>query len=122
MTDAQLMQESETKPAMVGHWCAYVVGPASGWDRTILGVVIYAAGGSLAYSHWGGPDKALARGDWSSDWMPLEFNPPPSWEAMKNRLESTGNAMSQARYEGGLPTTRWDEESGLSLYQLVSGS
>lgn len=105
----------------VGRWCAFVVGPSNGWDRTILGIVVYDGSGNLAFSRWAGSGKALRRGDWKADWHSLSFDPPPTWQEMEKRLGSTGNAMSQARWEGGLATTEWAEDTGMALFRMVTG-
>ena len=103
----------------VGHWCAFVCGPSAGWDRTALGVVVYAADGNLAFSRWAGADKAKQRGDWKDEWPTLSFNPPATWEEMEKRLASTGNAMSTVRWEGGNPTLSWDDGINEALYRNV---
>lgn len=106
----------------VGHWCAYVAGPSDGYDRTLLGIVLYNDEGKLAYMRWCGIGKAMIRGDWKLEWGIPEFNPPVLWEAMERKLGSTANAMSSIKWEAGFATTKWDEESGDQLYRMVGHS
>jgi hypothetical protein len=106
----------------VGHWCAYVAGPANGYDCTLLGIVLYNGDGDLSYMRWCGIGKAITRGDWKLDWGVPVFNPPVKWEGMKRKLESMGNGMSSIRWEAGFATTRWDEDAGDELYKMVGHS
>ena len=100
----------------VGHWSALMVGPAAGWDRTILGFAVYDADGDLVWFRAEPIEKAIRRGDWSERWSWRELKPPPTWREMELLLTSTSNAMSTVRWEGGHPTLNWDAELWQEMY------
>ena len=102
-----------------GHWCCLVAGPSTGWNRTAIGVALYDDQGNLAGARFDSLDRAIERGDlseWAYDWA---LEPPENWKAMKKKLESTGNAMSTIRWEGGLGTMVWDQKMVDRLYEEV---
>lgn len=105
----------------IGHWTAYVAGPAIGWDTTVLGIAIYDPDGELAYSRFVSIEKAIARGDWGRDWTAPALVAPPNWVEMEKTLERFGNAMSQLRWAGGNPTLVWDAKTGDSLFETIVG-
>jgi hypothetical protein len=119
LRDALLLDAQPELATDVGHWCALVVGPAIGWDQTILGMAVYDSVGALVYFRCHRIEKAIARGDWQSEWPAPELSAPENWAAMERTFEHIGNTMSHIRWVGGNPTLSWSRESNDNLFDVV---
>jgi hypothetical protein len=103
----------------VGRWCALIVGPSGGWDRTIVGLAVYDGDGRLVFFKWTGMDKAILRGDWQRDWTEYTPDVPETWAEMEKRINRLGNLMSNVRWEAGYPTLTWEPKFCEDFYNKV---
>ena len=108
-------------PEGVGHWCAFIAGPSTGWDRTLLGLALYDDQGTLTFADWVGLEKAERRGDWEPTYARVGFEPPATWEEMTKTLGRTGNAMSTIRWVEAGVTLAWDEAWAQTFYDNMMG-